>query len=46
MYGGEEPRRALIEPPFHLESHRYQTVQAADWFGGEGHSAECGPWIR
>ncbi len=31
MYGGEEPRRALIEPPFHLESHRYQTVQAADW---------------
>ena len=19
------------EPPFHLESHRYQTVQAADW---------------
>ena len=31
MYGGEEPRRALIEPPFHPESHRYQTVQAADW---------------
>ena len=22
---------SLIEPPFHLESHRYQTVQAADW---------------
>ena len=31
MYGGQDPRRALIEPPFHLESHRYQTVQAADW---------------
>lgn len=31
MYGGGEPRRRLIEPPFHLESQRYQTVQAADW---------------
>ena len=31
MYGGDYPRRALVEPPFHLESHRYQTVQAADW---------------
>ena len=31
MYGPDEPRRQLIEPPFHLESHRYQTVQAADW---------------
>ena len=31
MYGGDEPRRRLIEPPFHLESHRYQTIQAADW---------------
>ena len=30
MYGNE-PRRQLIEPPFHLESHRYQTIQAADW---------------
>lgn len=28
---GDEPRRRLIEPPFHLESHRYQTIQAADW---------------
>ena len=25
------PRRQLIEPPFDLESHRYQTVHAADW---------------
>ena len=33
MYGSE-PRRHLIEPPFHLESHRYQTVQAADWIAG------------
>ena len=24
----------LIEPPFQLESHRYQTVQAADWICG------------
>ena len=30
MYGND-PRRQLIEPPFHLESHRYQTIQAADW---------------
>ena len=34
MYGTNEPRRHLIEPPFHLESHRYQTVQAADWIAG------------
>ena len=26
-----ERRRHLVEPPFHLESHRYQTLQAADW---------------
>ena len=25
------PRRQLIKPPFDLESHRYQTVHAADW---------------
>ena len=31
MYGGRKPRRHLIEPPFHVESHRYQTLQAADW---------------
>ena len=31
MYGGDPPRRQLVEPPFHLERHRYQTVQAADW---------------
>ena len=33
MYG-EEKRRHLIEMPFHLESHRYQTIQAADWIAG------------
>lgn len=33
MYG-DEPRRRLIEPPFHLQSHRYQTLQAADWIAG------------
>jgi hypothetical protein len=34
MYSAVQPRRRLIEPPFHLESHRYQTVQAADWIAG------------
>ena len=34
MYAREQPRRRLIEPPFHLESHRYQTLQAADWIAG------------
>ena len=33
MYGNER-RRHLIEPPFHVESHRYQTLQAADWITG------------
>ena len=28
---GEEPARRLMEPPFEVESHLYQTVQAADW---------------
>ena len=27
-------RRRLIEPLFNLESHRYQTIQAADWIAG------------
>ena len=31
MYAGPERRRHLIEPLFNLESHRYQTIQAADW---------------
>lgn len=34
MYGPNEPRRSLIEPPFQVESHRYQTMQAADWIAG------------
>ena len=34
MFGGPQPRRTLIEPPFQLESHRYQTLQAADWVAG------------
>ena len=29
MYSKNQGRRHLIEPPFHLESHRYQTIQAA-----------------
>lgn len=28
---GSEPARSLIEPPFQVESHLYQTIQAADW---------------
>lgn len=31
MYMGPDRRRRLIEPLFNLESHRYQTIQAADW---------------
>ena len=34
MYNPNEPRRYLIEPPFQVESHRYQTMQAADWIAG------------
>ena len=34
MFGGPQPRKSLIEPPFQLESHRYQTLQAADWIAG------------
>jgi hypothetical protein len=28
---GNDPARRLLEPPFEVESHLYQTVQAADW---------------
>jgi hypothetical protein len=31
MYNTDDPRRRLIEPPFQVESNRYQTLQAADW---------------
>ncbi len=34
MYSLDAPRRCLIEPPFQIESHRYQTMQAADWIAG------------
>jgi hypothetical protein len=34
MFSRDNPRRRLIEPPFQVESHRYQTVQAADWICG------------
>lgn len=33
MYGGSFPRRR-VEPPFQVESHRYQTCQCADWLCG------------
>lgn len=34
MFGGEEPKKYLIEPPVQLKSHLYQTMQAADWICG------------
>lgn len=34
MFNSNEPRRCLVEPPFQVESHLYQTVQAADWIAG------------
>ena len=34
MYGGPAPRRRIIEPPFQVESERYQTCQCADWLCG------------
>lgn len=33
MYG-ENKRHRLIEPPIQAESHRYQTLQCADWLCG------------
>jgi len=34
MFSRDTPRRHLIEPPVQVESHRYQTLQAADWICG------------
>lgn len=31
MFGAQNPARCLLEPPFQVESHLYQTIQAADW---------------
>ena len=31
MYSKKRRRRCIIEPLFQVESHRYQTIQAADW---------------
>ena len=31
MFDNQKPARCLIEPPFQVESHMYQTIQAADW---------------
>ena len=31
MFSSQAPARCLIEPPFQVESHLYQTIQAADW---------------
>lgn len=31
MFSAENPARCLIEPPMQVESHLYQTIQAADW---------------
>ena len=34
MFNRDSPRRHLVEPPVQVESHRYQTLQAADWICG------------
>jgi hypothetical protein len=34
MFHPDHPCTCLIEPPVQVESHRYQTVQAADWICG------------
>jgi hypothetical protein len=34
MFDKSESRQCLIEPPFQVESQRYQTLQAADWIAG------------
>lgn len=34
MYSEPERLRHLLEPPYQVESHRYQTVQCADWVCG------------
>lgn len=31
MFGSDYPARHLLEPPYQVESHMYQTIQAADW---------------
>lgn len=31
MFDRVDPAKYLIEPPYHVESHLYQTVQMADW---------------
>ncbi len=31
MFDRVDPARCLIEPPFEVESHLYQTIQLADW---------------
>lgn len=31
---GATPRRRIVEPPFQVESERYQTCQCADWLCG------------
>ena len=34
MYGPVDHCKRLVEQPFHLESHRYQNLQVADWIAG------------
>lgn len=31
MFDRKSPARCMIEPPFEVESHLYQTIQVADW---------------
>lgn len=52
MFSSEAPARCLVEPPFQVESHLYQTIQAADWLAtlvGRIHAyrtspSECSDW--
>lgn len=34
VFGSHSGRRRIIEPPFQVEGHRYQTCQCADWICG------------
>lgn len=31
MFSREKPAKRLVEPPYHVESHLYGTIQMADW---------------
>lgn len=46
MFSTSNPAKTLIEPPFQVESHLYQTIQAADWIAamvGKLHAFNVAP---